>query len=202
MMHLTSAKFVPKASLVSQSGRALRAASDIARDLDAKKALVSSTHLLSNFAPDNQFDIAEMLFNATASVKVLTSQVAMHLDRDWRDKLFKQLDSIHDPEQWEGNDPPVQKASFSSFLKFICKIKPVRRPGLGLGPSGNLVAVWINKSNRLTVEFEPRDRVRWVVTEVEGDESKSLFTGSCAVSRFYSSLGGLRPARWFGNGED
>ena len=41
--------------------------------------------------------LEERLFDALASVKVLTSKIAMHLDRKWRDRLFAQLDRMHSP---------------------------------------------------------------------------------------------------------
>src|SRR5208337_3485201 len=59
----------------------------------------------------------EQLFDALAEVKAMTSQVAMHLDKDWRDKLFHQLDSLHDPAEWERDDQPIQRSSFGTFLK-------------------------------------------------------------------------------------
>src|SRR5271167_4758526 len=59
----------------------------------------------------------EDLFDALAGVKILTSQVAMHLDGEWRTKLFRQLDSLHDPAEWEEGDQPIQQASFATFLK-------------------------------------------------------------------------------------
>jgi hypothetical protein len=81
--------------------------------------------------PARKRSLEENLFDATAAVKTLTSQVAMHLDREWRAKLFRQLDSLHDPAEWEAGDIPVQKASFATFLKAICDIRPARRPGPG-----------------------------------------------------------------------
>src|SRR4051794_30233514 len=72
------------------------------------------------------------LFDALAAVKILTAQVAMHLDGEWRRKLFGQLDSLHDPKEWESGDEPVGQSSFATFLKVILSIRPERRPGLGL----------------------------------------------------------------------
>ena len=92
--------------------------------------------------------LEDRLFDATANVKILTSQVAMHLDREWRERLFKQLDSLHDPEEWEAEDKPIQQSSFATFLKAICQIRPSVRPGLGLSHDGQLVAAWTSGKNR------------------------------------------------------
>ena len=112
----------------------------------------------------------EELFEATASAKILTSQVAMHLDAAWRQKIFDQLDSLHDVGEWEKGDSPLQRESFSTFLKAIFLLRPAIRPGLGLSMRGYLVAAWTNGENRLTIEFLPRDKVRWVATvSIDGE---------------------------------
>jgi len=139
--------------------------------------------------------IEERLFDATANVKILTSQVAMHLDREWRERLFQQLDSLHDPEEWEPDDRPIQQSSFATFLKAICQIRPTVRPGLGLSHGGQLLAAWTSGKNRLTIEFLPNDRVRWVVSRYpEGDLEQ--VAGQGAVSRLLDSLSPYSPEEW------
>lgn len=140
--------------------------------------------------------LEEQLFDATANVKILTSQVAMHLDREWRDKLFQQLDSMHDPAEWEAGDEPIQQASFATFLKAIVQLKPQRRPGLGLTYGGNLIAAWTKDSDRLTVEFLPKDRVKWVLSRHQEDEPER-FAGQMAVSRLGEGLAPYDPQYWF-----
>ena len=140
--------------------------------------------------------LEEQLFDATANVKILTSQVAMHLDREWRDKLFRQLDSMHDPAEWELGDEPIQQASFVTFLKAIVRLKPQRRPGLGLSHGGNLIAAWTRDTDRLTIEFLPNDRVRWVLSRRHDDET-DRFAGQTAVSRLYEGLAPYGPEYWF-----
>lgn len=139
--------------------------------------------------------IDEQLFDATANVKILTSQVAMHLDREWRERLFQQLDSLHDPEEWEAEDKPIQQSSFATFLKAICQIKPTVRPGLGLSHGGQLVAAWTSGKNRLTIEFMPNDRVRWVVSRYPDGELEQ-FAGQTMVSRLMVGLRPYSPEEW------
>ena len=67
--------------------------------------------------------LEEKLFDATAGVKVMTSQVAMYLDSQWRSKLFKQIDLLHDVDEWEQGDEPLQRESFATFLKAICELR-------------------------------------------------------------------------------
>jgi hypothetical protein len=142
-----------------------------------------------------QKPLEERLFDATANVKILTAQVSMHLEREWRDKLFRQLDSLHDPEEWEPDDEPIQQASFATFLKAIVQLKPQRRPGLGLSHGGNLIAAWSTGRDRLTIEFLPNDGVRWVISRYRDDESER-FAGQTAVSRLAEGLAHYSPDNW------
>ncbi len=144
--------------------------------------------------PDKTLE--ERLFDATANVKILTSQVAMHLDREWRNKLFGQLDSLHDLEEWDHDDVPIQEGSFATFLKAIVQIKPERRPGLGLSHNGHLIAAWTADQDRLTIEFFQNDKVRWVLTRRIGVETER-FAGQTSVSRLVQGLAPYNSGRWF-----
>lgn len=140
--------------------------------------------------------IEERLFDATSSVKMLTAQVAMHMDKEWRDKLFSQIDSLHDLDEWDADDKPVKKSSFATFLKTILQIRPQRHPGLGLTYEGYLIAAWTTGQNRLTTEFLPRDRVRWVLTRNNDGEAESA-AGETQVFRLYECLMPYHPDHWF-----
>lgn len=138
----------------------------------------------------------EHLFDALATVKIMTSQVAMHMDAKWRGKLFHQLDSLHDPAEWEEGDQPVQQSSFSTFLKGMLSIKPERRPGLGLSHAGHLIAAWTTRDDRLTIEFLPNDHVRWVLS-LHGDDGTDRFAGDTSVARLAQGLASYHPEHWF-----
>jgi hypothetical protein len=159
------------------------------------------SELLSPASPASLFasaekSLEERLFDATASVKILTAQVAMHLDREWRNKLFAQLDSLHDLEEWDPDDEPIQTGSFATFLKAMVQIKPQRRPGLGLSHNGYLVGAWTVGKNRLTIEFLQNDRVRWVLARYTGDDVER-FAGQTSVSRLIDGLAPYNPDAWF-----
>jgi hypothetical protein len=137
--------------------------------------------------PSTEKPLHENLFDALAAVKVLTSQVAMHLNSDWRAKLFHQLDSLHDPAEWEEGDLPVQQASFATFLKAMLTINPARHPGLGLSHAGNLVAAWTTGKDRLTIEFMLHDRVRWVLS-LHYEDGLVRYAGDAPVTRLAEGL--------------
>jgi hypothetical protein len=143
-------------------------------------------------------DLPERLFDARASAKILTAAVAMHLDSEGRERLFRQIDSLHDPEEWEEGDEPLQQSSFATFLKAILTIGPEVRPGLGLSRSGHLIAAWTRDRDRLTVEFLPNDRVIWVLARYKDDEP-SRFAGQTPVSELAGGLAPHHPEHWFSN---
>lgn len=170
---------------------------DVTNNIERQIAALKNPPAPSSIAyviQDNS--IEERLFDAAAAAKILTSQVAMHLESEWRQKLFRQLDSLHDPEEWESGDLPLQQSSFATFLKAICQIKPKRRPGLGLSGGGHLIAAWITKRDRLTIEFLPSDGVRWVLSQHHADEVER-FAGQTKVARLLESLAPYQPEFWF-----
>ena len=141
--------------------------------------------------------LEEKLFEATADVKVMTSQVAMYLDSQWRSKLFNQIDFLHDVDEWEQGDEPLQKESFATFLKAICELKPKKRPGLGLTSLGQLIAAWTAGSSRLTIEFLGNSRVKWVISRMIDDEIEH-YVGDTTVNRLAAGLEPHHTVEWFG----
>jgi len=140
--------------------------------------------------------ISERLFDALASAKVLTASVAMHLDRARRDKLFQQLDSLHDLAEWEEGDEPLQQSSFGTFLKAMLTVHPQRQPGLGLSHAGHLIGAWTIDRDHLTIEFLPNDWVRWVLTRYKDNEPRR-FAGQTPVSELPEGLAPHQPEHWF-----
>src|ERR1700735_1244401 len=90
-------------SLLAALGPAVSSGTrDITDQIDALRRRPSPALLQPEVGSASQGKSAgEPLFDALAAAKILTSQVAMHLDEGWRDKLFRQLDSLHDPAEWE-----------------------------------------------------------------------------------------------------
>lgn len=140
--------------------------------------------------------LPEKLFDALAQVKLLTAQVAMHLDAEWRNGIFEQLDDLLDAEDWHEDDDPIKASSFETFLRMIVFHGPSRRPGLGLSNRAYLIAAWTSGLDRLTIEFLPHDVVRWVLScEVDGEGERAA--GETPVRRLMEVLAPYSPLRWF-----
>ena len=142
----------------------------------------------------------ERLFDVRAKFKILISQVAMHLTDEWRARLFSQLDSLLDAEQWEDDDLPPKLASFQTFLRMLLLLQSPARPGLGASHSGNIIAAWTRGDDRLTIECLERDQVRWsLTTTIDGDRVRAA--GVDMSARLPIVLAAYEPNTWFKRAE-
>lgn len=165
--------------------------------LNISKLTIPPSPASITFLPKSK-SLEEKLFDATASVKVLSSKVAMHLNQERRNKLFSQIDSLHDIDEWDEEDMPVKDSSFETFLKAILLISPKRHPGLGLSHKGNLIATWGNSQDRLVAEFLPKGFVRFVLSRnLDGEIERA--TGETNISRLFECLTPYQPNHWFAN---
>jgi hypothetical protein len=130
----------------------------------------------------------------------MTSNVVMHLDREWRDRLFAQLDDLLDVQDWHEDDEPLLDESFRTFLRLILYQQPKRRPGLGLSHRGHLVAAWTTGADRLTLECAPGDTIRWVLScQIDGEHERAA--GETHVARLPEILRPYGPDRWFADAD-
>lgn len=138
----------------------------------------------------------ERLFESRAQFKVLTSQIAMHLDDAWREKLFHQVDSLLDADEWQKEDVEPSAASARTFLRLILALRPEQRPGLGAS-HGHLIAAWTNGKNQLTIECLPKDRLRFsLVTYPNPNEEPERAAGTNVISRLADVLAPYHPSQW------
>ncbi|PZV34336.1 hypothetical protein B5V02_32845 [Mesorhizobium kowhaii] len=120
----------------------------------------------------------------------------MHLlSSDWRARLFRQVDSLLDAEEWDEDDKPVVSGSSLTFIRMLIFLK-ARRPGLGATNDGNLVASWTTGSNRLTIVCKPDDSVRWVVS-TQTDVGCETAAGQTTILRLPVVLQPYNPQQWF-----
>jgi hypothetical protein len=118
------------------------------------------------------------------------------LDLVARDRYFRQLDLLHDCDEWFGEDQPLRLESYKSFVRFMISDGGKSKPSLALNPDGHLLAVWEEAGNRLTIEFKGDDRLQWVVSCVNGDRT----AGMTSLGSIKSHLVPYKPEAWFGLG--
>ena len=149
-----------------------------------------------NRSPRLNNSLEEKLYETRADCKIKISQIAMHLQDDWRLGLYKQLDSLMDFENWDDDDLPVSLDSFSTFLRTMAYMKPEARPGLGVSVDGNLIGAWTKDNSRLTIEFKKSDKVRWVLSQYIDEERESA-AGETDSRRLKHNLSPYSPEQWF-----
>jgi hypothetical protein len=141
------------------------------------------------------------LFNVVAALKVAVAEISMHLDADWRTRLFAQIDMLHEPEDWDNSDKLADMNSFRTFLHMILQHGPLQRLGLGIDDDGHILASWRNGRDMLSLIFLINDRVRWAVVRHENDETESA-GGETNVDRLPIVLQPYNPTAWYGNAND
>lgn len=145
-------------------------------------------------------DLERRLFETLVEFKVRTSHVAMHLDHEWRARLFRQLDSLLDPAEWDPDDMPPTVDSFRTFLKMILSRRIEVRPGIGASVDGHLIAAWTNGDAKLTVECLPDDQIRWSIARTV-EEKRERAAGIGLLKRLWAVLQPFDPKVWFSRGE-
>jgi hypothetical protein len=109
--------------------------------------------------------LAEQLFDNAASLKILVSEIAMHLGIRWRDSIRLQIDSLLDIDAWEEESSQVDIWTFRTFLRFVVFSSPTKLPSLGVAQSGTFLASWDHNDQRVSVQFFRGDQVRAVLTK-------------------------------------
>lgn len=120
----------------------------------------------------------------------------MHLPKEWRDALFKQLDSLLDADEWDSRDVPPMAQSQMTFIRLLLALKPKRRPGLGATQDGNLIAAWTVGAERLTIECLSNDHVMWSLSRARGEEIERA-AGTNTIQRMCDILTPYEPSVWF-----
>lgn len=171
--------------------------SDVSQFMVQKlEVLTQPTPTFLGKPPEPARGLEEQLYDALAAFKVRTALVAMHMDREWRSRLFAQLDSLLALEDWPTDDPPPSIESYSTFLRMLTLLRPERRPGLGATIDGHLIATWTTSKDRLTVECLPKDVVRWhLAATIHGERERAA--AETPLQRLTTVLGPYDPRRWF-----
>jgi hypothetical protein len=108
--------------------------------------------------PDQLEGLEATLFNNRADLKLLTSEVAMHLSGEERHTLFSAIDRLLSIMDWEDDSSQINEQSFRSFLRFTIYAHPRKIPNLGVSPDGALLAGWHTDGKSVHVEFFPADQ--------------------------------------------
>jgi len=98
------------------------------------------------------------LFRNRADLKILASEVAMHLSSEERRTLFSAIDRLLDHAEWEDESSQIDENAYQSYLRFMIFARPRVFPNLGVGPNGTLLAGWRKEEKSVHAEFLSDDQ--------------------------------------------
>jgi len=140
--------------------------------------------------------IEKTLADAVALAKRWTSQIAMRIPSEVKQRIFRQLDRLHDPDEWVEGDKPLDLGSYQSFMRAFLGGIVGGKPGLALSQGGILIAVWQSGDCKLNIEFFPLDKVRYLASRnIEGEIER--FSGSAKISSLKVALAPFENVDWF-----
>lgn len=127
-------------------------------------SLVLAGNVSSNIEtrrPARRNSLNEELFSELVKLKIAVAQYAMHLSRDTRHKIFDDLDSLLNPDDWYEEDKLPQMTSFRDFLKWTVYAKRFNWISLGISNDGHIQAAWKSERGLLTARYTGNGRVLW-----------------------------------------
>jgi hypothetical protein len=133
--------------------------------------------------PEPVHGLEEELFRKRSDLKVITSQVAMHLTAEHRQKLFTALDLLLGLEHWEDESNQIQQEAFRTFLRFLIFVHPRRFPNLGVSSLGCVLAGWHSETKSLHAEFLP-DNICTILLRSRTDRGPEGLAWRGPVARF------------------
>jgi hypothetical protein len=144
--------------------------------------------------------LKDQILAKLAAFKQMTATVAMYLDRTYREALFSTLDRLMDPDDWDTEFKLPSEQSFSTFLRMMIYLHPTKRPGLGLSPSGHVLAAWSRENDRIVIECIGDDEVRWVLSRtIEGERESGA--GRVQLHRVPDVIAPYEPEHLFQDGD-
>jgi hypothetical protein len=126
----------------------------------------------------------ERIFDSLVALKVAISQYAMHLATKERRRLFEELDSKINVDDWHEEDTLPVTSSFQEFLKWMIHSKHYQWTSIGVSAQGTILVAWRTPRVMLTANFDSQDSVRWTaqVKSANGDVGHSV--GKCTLRLF------------------
>lgn len=105
------------------------------------------------------------LFDNAAQLKIMLSQIAMHMSSASRNAIFAQLDFLLKLEDWQDDSALIEGATFNTFIRFLIFAAPNRLPSLGVGLTGHVLAAWNKGDQHISIEFLPNDYVTAILVK-------------------------------------
>lgn len=129
----------------------------------------------------------EQIFNSLVSLKVSVSQYAMHLTTEERHRIFAELDSLINVDDWHEGDTLPNIIAFRDFLKWMIYSKYFKWISLGVSDEGGMTVAWKTKRVLLTAKFSGlagQDGVKWTAQILSEKGETGYAVGKCPLRLF------------------
>jgi hypothetical protein len=155
---------------------------------ETKKFMVVGRQLqtLARAIPESA-NFAEQVFNSLVALKVSVSQYAMHLSTEERHRIFEELDSVINVEDWHEGDTLPKINAFKEFLKWMIYSKYSKWISIGVSDDGSLLVAWKTPRVLLTAKFSGlvgQEDVRWTAQTTSPAGETGYVVGRCPLRVF------------------
>jgi uncharacterized UPF0160 family protein len=133
-------------------------------------------------------DFAERVFNSLVALKVAVSQYAMHMSDAERHRIFAELDSVINTEDWHEEDELPKVEAFKDFLKWMIYSKYNKWISIGVSDDGDLMVAWKTTRVLLTAKFSglsEQEAVRWTA-QIMSKKGETGYTVGRSPLRLFS----------------
>jgi hypothetical protein len=151
---------------------------------DAKEVVVKGNPFKRERWVPEAAGFEERVFNSLVSLKVAVSQYAMHLSTDERQRLFAELDSVINTDDWHEEDKLPAIESFRDFLKWMIYSKYNKWISIGVSDDGLLQVAWKTERVLLTALFVGKEAVRWTAQTTSAKGEKGQLVGRAPLRTF------------------
>jgi hypothetical protein len=131
----------------------------------------------------DEVSLERKLFDALVSLKVAVAHYAMHISTEHRHRIFSELDSILNVEDWHQDDQLPAVSSLVSFLKWTIFSKQPNWTSIGISDEGTILVAWRTPRVLLTANFNASDSVRWTA-RVESETGIEHSAGKSSLQYF------------------
>lgn len=121
-------------------------------------------------------DVQSQIALHRMTLKGMLSAVAMHLTKEFRYDIYKQIDWLQDIDVDCDDEALIDTGSFESFAFFLSGFGSLKRPSLTVGPTGLIYANWNGEDGQLHIEFLRNRKYRLLISRgaVEEREYSTL----------------------------
>ena len=141
----------------------------------------------SNQSQEVHKTFSEKVFDHAVLLKVLLAQYTMHLNNQFRERTFLEIDRLLNDQDWYEEDTFPNEPSFRSFVSWSIYTSEFDWTSLGISNDGNTLVAWKAGESLITANFTKEEFVRWTA-RISSKTGSSHIAGSSPIVSFASQF--------------